>query len=77
MYVPQLNKTMASSDDEKASGMVYKRYELAEEKTFANLFHPDREAIVQLVRFRSGGCKLAIMAAASAGSLHDGAGQRD
>lgn len=45
MYVPQLGKMMimASSDEEKATGMVYKRYQLSDEKTFANLFHPDKQ----------------------------------
>jgi hypothetical protein len=50
MYVPQMHKSLASADDEKSSGLLYKRYQLSEEKTFDNLFHPDKQAIVQLVR---------------------------
>ncbi len=37
------------AEGKDASAFVYKRYKLSEEKTFANLFHPDKKAVVGLV----------------------------
>ncbi|EFJ51652.1 hypothetical protein VOLCADRAFT_116304 [Volvox carteri f. nagariensis] len=53
LYMPVLSgfREPAAADGDSGSkpSAVYKRYKLSEEKTFASLFHPDKEAILKLV----------------------------
>jgi hypothetical protein len=50
LYVPLLSaKLLKSDEDGKAPGLVYKRYQLSDDKSFTTLFHPDKLAIMALV----------------------------
>jgi hypothetical protein len=59
MYMPVLSgfraPPAAEGDNAATPSAVYKRYKLSEDKTFASLFHPDKDAILRLVSGRKGG----------------------
>lgn len=41
--------THAEGNDDSQKGVVYKRYQLSDEKTFASLFHPQKASLLRLV----------------------------
>ena len=72
MYVPVLSGFRAppSGEGEGSStpSAVYKRYKLSEEKTFASLFHPEKDSILRLVGLggtKGKGCRRGCRAHAS------------
>ena len=53
MYIPVLSgfaaRAATTEEGAGAASVVYKRYKLSEEKTFASFFHPDKDPILSLV----------------------------
>ncbi|CAD7701458.1 unnamed protein product [Ostreobium quekettii] len=49
LYTPQFSYTKSPNDEDSKSGMIYKRYQLSEEKTFASFFHPGKEELLRLI----------------------------
>lgn len=48
LYTPLFSKATLAANDENSS-MMFKRYRLSEEKTFASFFHPEKEALLHLL----------------------------
>jgi chaperone BCS1 len=53
LYIPVLSgfaaRAATAEEGAGASSVLYKRYKLSEEKTFASFFHPDKDPILSLV----------------------------
>ncbi|CAD7700063.1 unnamed protein product [Ostreobium quekettii] len=48
-YTPQFSYSRGTDAEDKNTGMIYKRYQLSEEKTFDSFFHPEKEELLRLV----------------------------
>ncbi|KAG1672201.1 hypothetical protein FOA52_002901 [Chlamydomonas sp. UWO 241] len=48
MYTPVLS-TSSAGEDKSKSAMLYKRYKLADSRTFSSFFHPEKDGVLGLV----------------------------
>lgn len=49
LYTPQFSFPEPGASEENRKQMVFKRYQLSEEKTFASFFHPEKEELLRLI----------------------------
>lgn len=49
LYTPQFSFPEPGASEENKKKMIFKRYQLSEEKTFASFFHPEKEGLLRLI----------------------------